>query len=580
MTPQEVREDLARMTGYLSSREAKYRRNYNRYANNGIRMEDLRTMYGTPNAWWGLHDDTSSIPIINATRSCIDSQISKLSQTRVRPFLNPLSGTYRTRQVCRAGQKYFDQYYDVTGVYRKGIDACRDAEIFEIGWAWADEETRQIYQPKPWEVLFDPAEVHYGRVIRGALCFDHWPVEYIIARVKSKLPVLAAQAERDCSLKCKYEIYWNLARKEKHYFINGQHAGMDKIEYSALPLVPIWFSPPVKSGKSVSLVDLVFPLQIELDDIVERIHAAAAINPGNMAFIPKGSNIKPSMVSNEFGAVYEYQPVPDAGQGQITIATPRFIDPQYFQAAAYYEQKIYEMTGTSQLSAQAKKPAGADSGKALETLEDVESDRHNVILQSLIKFYMDLANVIIEVFPEGEDILPDDKGKVKWRDLKRERKAYRIQFSATSALSKDPKTKLEQIEKMVGMGLIKPEVSASLMEMPDLEDAYSIATAAYDDAQKIIERVIETGKMDFYEAVPLQLMLLETTNTLARLDANDEKQEILERLSAFLGFIVAKQQALQAQMQPPQPLPAAIPGAPAQAPIQAPAQALPQGGIV
>ena len=59
MDEKSVRADLAELAGRMTNRLAKYRRNYNRYVNNGKRVEDIRNMYSNPLSFYSeLGEDT------------------------------------------------------------------------------------------------------------------------------------------------------------------------------------------------------------------------------------------------------------------------------------------------------------------------------------------------------------------------------------------------------------------------------------------------------------------------------------------------------------------------------------------
>lgn len=566
LTEQQVFTDIARMKGWLENRETKYTTSYNRYQNNGNRAEDIWELYGRPVSYRYTSDDTGIVPILNVIKSVVDTHISKLSQTKTRPFFNPIQGTYKTRKVCRNAQVFFDEYFEKEGIYKKSIEAARDAEIFEYGCLWVDDEDKTVYKLNPWEFFYDPAEANYGKMSRCYIKRKNYPLNALPSRFK-KSSTVKGLLEADPFGKGEYVIYFDLENKEKHIIIAGRYITKEKISYSHSPVVQIWYTPPIKGGKSTSIVDNLYTIQEQIDELAQKIKQAAALTPANTIFVPKGSGVKPSMISNEIGMVMEYQPVPGINS-PIEVSTPRFIDSSYIQLLEFYEQRAYNMEGVSMLSAQSKKPSGLNSGVALQTLEDVESERHNLILQNYIKFLMDLAKTIIEVFPENDEVLPKSftRASTKWKDIKKARDTYTIQFSAASSLSKDPKTKMEQIEKLLSMQLINPNIAAQLLEFPDLEDAYSIMTASYDSCQKIIDRAVETGEYDFYEVVNIEQLMTETINTILRLDANDEDPEVIERLVGLLNTVKAKQDELNAMMAPPPPPPPApgapVPGAP------------------
>jgi hypothetical protein len=148
---------------------------------------------------------------------------------------------------------------------------------------------------------------------------------------------------------------------------------------------------------------------------------------------------------------------------------------------------------------------------------------------------------------------------VTWKQIKEERDFYSIQFSPASALSKTPKVKMEQVEKLQKMGIIGPELAAEMLEFPDLEKAYGIATANRDDIEMITERAAERGEFDFYEVISIPELYKNVMNEIMRLDADEENEDILQNLVDFLHVLKGKIDALALAAQPPAPPPQAAP---------------------
>lgn len=536
----DIWRDIEQLISNLSVRDVKYRRNFNRYANNGRRSEDISNPYGQPLSFYFAltEEDTGVIPVFNYAKSAIDTHVSKLSQTKVRPYFNAINGSFKTRKTVRNAQLYFDELYSDQDIYKKAVEAARDAEIFEVGHLWVNDESKLVERVRPWEVYYDRAEYQANKLNRIFLWFRNYPLYYLEDKVKGTTTAALLQ-DKNLMVKCNYYIYYDLKNQLKYEFVNGEVLGKPKkINYSVSPITFMHYNPPVKGGFSTSLLDDVYTLQTEVDMTAHRIHTAFVLNPANTVFVPKGSDIKASTFNNEIGSIYEYI-VPPGVSSPVTVATPPAISPQYLDYLNYCRQEIYGIAGISQLSAQAKKPSGLNSGVALDTLEDVESERHNNVLQNYIGFLMKVAKTCIDVFPESDDILPRKVGtaKMKWGDVKRERDNMSIQFSPSSALSKDPKVKMEQIEKMIAMKMIPADRAAEMMEIPDLEREFSIETASLDVCERIIERAVEEEKYDFYETVNIQQLFNLTNFYINRFDANDEEPDVMNRLVTLYNII-------------------------------------------
>lgn len=579
--------DMDFMRGKCDPRMAKYRRSFNRYTTNGNRRDDLRTPYQSPLAYYYASgdEDLGPIPIINLIRSVIDTKVSKLSQTKVRPFFNPVNGLYHTRKVTRQAQQFFDEYYEQKKVYDLAMKCRLDAEIFEIGWAWVRDDKKCIERVRPWEVYFDPAEVQFGRMTRCFVDLSYYPAAYILEELKGSKAAIALETLQkyatDPGAKIRLAYYYDLEGKREYMVSAGEIIREREIEYQRPPFVPLWCNDPIKGGQSVSTADNLYTVQSQLDMVVEKTAAAFELSPAMSIFVPMDVTgnpevVKPSNVDNRVGNVFGVPP--SASGAPMTVATPRPIDPMYIEYAKYLIETAYNMEGISQLSAQSKKPSGITAGVALETLENVESDRHNVPLLNQIKFYMDIAEAMIDIFPDSNDILPNKIGRgkpIKWSEIRKSREEFSIQFTATSSLSKDPETKMKQIEKLLQLGVLKPGLAAELLELPDLEQAFTVMTTSYDACQRIIEQAIEENDMDFEPIVSLDQLFQETMQMYLRLYANDEKKEYLERCKRLLEVINAKQDEIVQQTTPPPPpappAPPVEPVPPEGMPMQGPA---------
>lgn len=557
-----INKDMASLESFLARRDVKYRRNFNRFYNNGPRNEDIWSLYGNIISFYTFYDEEvgGSIPYLNVLRSAVDTTTSKLSQAKVRLFLNPVLGTYKTLKTVRNAQIYFDEVYEKQKIHYKAVNCIRDALVFDMGVLWYDWELKLIKRVGPWEFFFDPAEMSNGKLTRCMLIRKQYPLtllEDLIQPGSSYEQVLRESPQAHAL----YKIYWDLKNKKQYKFIGQTLVETKDVEFETPPFVWMYYSDPLKGVFSDSMVDQGYRIQRMIDDLCFKIAAAIELTPANTTYIPRGSDIKTAVLaSSKTGDVFEYNVSPDGGIP--VIAAPPPMDAQWLQLLDLFEQKFYNMVGISQLSAQAKKPSGLNSGVALQTMEDVESERHNVLLNNFIHFQKDVAEKMIDIFPKNEDILPNRMGraKIKWSDIKKEKEMFNIQASAGSSLSNDPKTKMEQIEKLIAMKVIDPTLAANLLEFPDLESAYSIVTAAYDSNEKIIERAIEDGPdpvtnlFQFYEVTNIQQLYNQACSTLLRLDAADEDPNMLLNLVNLIKQVKGMMEEINAALTSPPPV--------------------------
>jgi hypothetical protein len=570
MTDQQAVTNSQRLEGYLQVREQKMQRNYDRYFSNGIRRDTIHNLYGQPLAYYfnSLEEDQGAIPVLNGIKNAVDTVVSKFVSTKVRPFVNAIDGTFATRKAARELQIGLDYMFEKQKIYQKAGLVLRDALLFETGHLWVDEETKTVRHVRPWEVYYDPSQYHYDQMCVLKLRFRQYPVYALIecGKMKKSDPLYQGWLQDPLAV-CAYNVHYDLEGGFRRDIVNGRVIHKSEVGFDCVPVTFLYYNPPVKGVFSTSLADDLFTLQTQVDTLSFRIHAAVEISPANTVFVPKGSGVKPSMVSNQIGNVVETNPAPN-GMLPITVSTPRPIDPMYKELLDYFLDKMLSMSGISKMSANAQKPSGDPSGEALKTLESLETDRWNMVLNNVIQNFMNLKDIWIEVMPKSEPILPreDGRSKVTYGDVRKQMSKMHIQFSAASNLSKDPKTKLEQIYIMDQMGLINPNMKASLLEIPDLEGAFSIATASYDYCQSIIQRAVEHEDYEYYPIVDLKQLFGEVQNAVLRFDSAGDTSQTLDRLVKLLKKVMEDMGKVNAtgapHPLPPQPGSPPMPGTP------------------
>lgn len=564
---------IGRLHAYSSAREAKFNRNLNRYYNSGRNIGDASATIWNPGYQTVgfnriFYDDSSVQTRLNLIKSATDTVVSKLSQARVRPFFDAVRGDYETVKAARAAQDFFDQFYDAQKIYERAPEVARACMLFDGGHFWIDEDNLTIAPLPHWELFINPYEVNavgFRNVTMGMVFKRNYPIS-ILKQQFPKAPNLDKYRDASRDGVAEYVIFYDLAKGRKWFIVNSDIIWCKAIDYKRLPVTSMWWSAPVLGWSTTCLADDLYTIQVTVDEIQLRIDQAIKQSPFNTVFVPEGSDIKETMLSNEAAIIVRYVEGPSGGMP--VVATPAPISSMYSQLLESYVNKAYEIAGVSQLSAQAKKPAGLSSGVALQTMEDVESERHNVTVQAYIHQFVELAELAIEVLPSEADVLPDSmsRARIKWGDIKKQKDALHIQFSAGSALAKDPATKIQQIQQLQQLGIDLNPILPQLLEIPDLETAYSATTASYDYWQATIQKAAESGEVDIMGIANLDMGFSEVVRWMLRLSANGQNKKYLENLNKLLEAILAAQnEAAQPEAPAPAPAPAPtnIPAAPA-----------------
>ena len=488
MEKRDIIYNIQRLENYYGAFKSKCLRNYRLYTYSStvtLDLSDSEVVGFYQRGTFNIEDDVTSSIQENIIASCIETLCSKIASQKVRPFFNTVNGTFKEMQVARQAQIFFDQLYEENNVNKIITNAFRDACIFDKGIIKISDEG--ISNRLPWNVYVDPREVSYNQITMVAERLPKTPGRLLKLKYGIK-----ADYNLDYTV---YEYYDVLEHVKAVYVVELDKVITSKYEPKIIPYISIHYSDPIKGNTSQSVVDQLYGIQMQIDELLAVMKDSIAMNPGMTLLIPRSSNIKTNMLSNRTGQIIQYDPIPGQTASPVTYATNDIISSQFVQLLDKLKNDAYEIVGISQLSATSQKPEGLNSGVALSTMEDIESDRFETQLNNVIRLYVDVAKACLDIFPPEENILPDDivRANIKWADIVEDRNNMKIQFSAAQSLSKDPSEKLKQLTTLASSGVIPQSHIATLMELPDLQCGYSIANNAYNAVYTFIDEVMKNG---------------------------------------------------------------------------------------
>ena len=540
-------EVIARINDLLANNEgrlAKYQRNFSLY--NQCPVADLKARIPSSVGYMDdVYSEDSTVPKLNIIKSAIDAVVSKMSTAHCRPYVNTIKGSFKTIQICKQLQVFFDYYFDEQRVQGKVVEALQDACIFESGHLYIDEDNGNIKKVSPWNVYTRQRE---GKEYKSIYIeFPHCSIDDF----KDDEYELLKEGEKK-TLYATLGYFYDSRTKTKAILINRQIREIKSVESSEIPLVTIFYTSPVNGTICLSIADMLKGIQLEVDELMKRISDASVLNPALTFFVPNASNIKVGQLNNKVGSIVQYNSA--TGAAPITSAANNFIADQYMMALDSLIEKAYNMVGISQLSAQGKKPAGLDSGVALATQNDIESDRFQVLLDQYIQVFTDLAKKAVIIFQDNKTIIEPNRYSLRltWGDVEKEWKKMRIQFSGADSLSKDPSEKLKQLQTLAQAGIIPATQIASLLEIPDINRAYSVANNAFNASMTLIDQCIYEDKMEVPEYVPFQMLKEQIVNMELSLRAasdDDSNDDDIAKLIRYYEIIEEKEASMTSTLQ-------------------------------
>lgn len=481
----------------------------------------------------------------NVTKSVIDTLVANIATRKPHPFFNSIDGTHDTKRVVDDIQRFFDIVYDAKKVHQKFVEAFTDACIFGTGYVYVNPVTYEIETLKAYQVGLLEAECKYGKPTKMMIRRAGFPVNKL-----KQYGIEKNYKDRDTVL---FHHYIDCEEHKQELWINDKLVRSLKYEGDDLPFVPVYYNKPIVGQKTVSVVEELEGIQAQIDDINEKISTCAQAWAGTTTYIMDGSGVTQADIDNRVGKVFTIKAgYNGASMPPVTSISSPMFDPQALNLLDFYTKKAYEMIGVSELSAMSKTPANVDSGVMLRALSDSESDRLSKAVMYYVNSYSELANLMIDILPEDQKVLPEsiNSSSVTWKDVKRQRDLFKVQFAVVAQKSKDVGEQAKYVNTLLNLGFITPNEIGYYLDRPDMNKAIGQISAMYSGLQQVIQRAMEYEEYDIPDFVDLQSLWTAITkeeNVIYAQLSDDDKGN--EKVEESLGRLMVLEQKVIERIQ-------------------------------
>jgi hypothetical protein len=558
------------------------------------RMYSNTPLYGFAGTNFSNMSTTQQIPAdrptMSVVNSCIDTLVSRLTQSRPRPVFLTDNGDYKKRNMAKQMNTFINGELYQTDAHELGKLILRDACIFGTGCIkiLEDQDKKVVLERRlKSELLVDPNDSYYGKprqlfekkLIDRHVLVDMFP-EYRsrIMKAQSAYPTTGGESTKTISDLVMVAEGWHLRSGPEA--TDGMHAlacseGLlmeDKWERDYFPYTFLHYSAPLVGFWGDALTSLLFGCQVEINKLLMTISQAIALVGVPRVFVEDGSKVIKSHLNNTVGTIVTYR-----GTKPIYEVAPCMPQEVYAQLQRLIDF-AYQVSGISQLSAAAQKPSGLNSGTALREYDDLQTDRFASLSRTYDLMYVDLAEKIIDKACEiaerdgkYQTVYPDRDGtrEINLPDVKRLEDPFVIQCYDASSLPRDPAGRLQKVTEMMQAGIITPPEGRRLLDFPDIQQDDKLANAAEERILKILDEIVESGK--FTPPDPFMALSIATTkvvqyyNLYMAAKLEESKAELLRNFFSQLG------QLQQAAMPPaPPPMPGGAGGTPQASPVPPP----------
>lgn len=523
----------------------------------------------------------------NVCQSVTDTIVSKMAKNKPKSMFLTSGGDYKIQRKAKKLDKFMDGVFYENKVYDLGPTIFRDGCVFGDGivHVYAKDGRIRYERVIPSELYIDwvdgfygsPRQIHRVKNVDRLVLLDQFPNKAELIRNANSASADLTGVARNIADQVTVVESWHLPSgmdaKDGIHLISLPEGELFSEVYTKqyFPFARFTWSDRIYGPWGQGLIEQVQNIQLEINKILWVIQRSFHLAGSFKVLLENGSKIVTEKINNDIGAIVSYSGTP-----------PQYIVPQIVASEMYVhlqtlKNSAYEQAGISQLSAAALKPQGIDSGKALRTLGDIESDRFTRVGQAYENFFLELTKLSVDC---AKDIFEHDKKleikvpgakfiqTIDWKDVNLEDDEYVLKMYPVSSLPQDPAARFQEVQERVQAGWYSMRVAKKLMDFPDLEAVDDLSNASEDYLTQILDKMVDEGEFTppepYDDLGAARELALEYYFQGKRDGLEDEKLDLLRQFMDQIDVLEQKTaQAMQPQGQPMAP-PTGVPQQPAQ----------------
>lgn len=446
----------------------------------------------------------------NIIKSCVDTACARIAKAKPRPFVLPNRGDHRIEKKCKDLTKFLDGAMQSARVYENAEEVFRDACIYDGGHLILQTEDGEVmsFVGKVDEVVTDMADGMYGQPTER-----HWthavPRRELLARYPEHAQQIndARSAWRgEQSFLGQADLIeviksWRLPSKKGGsdgvYAVSITNCCLDKQDYAKdyIPIFTFHWTTPTYGPFGDGIAKELFGMQRNLSDILRGIVKSIRMFAVPRVWVNKQANAGVVQITNEI-SVNEY-----SGEKPV-FDTPPAASADIYQFVQWIIDWAYKQLGLSQLSAQSEKPAGLNSGVAMRTYQDVETQRFAIVGQRWERWYMSVAKAMIDMagdlYKDNRNLSVKVPGRgfietVNWSDVSLEADQYDVQVWPTNILPEQPEGRLQTAQEYVASGFMPQAVAVKELRIPVLNDWVDQMVAPTEAINWALSKIVDDG---------------------------------------------------------------------------------------
>lgn len=561
-----------------NSRQDEFIRNARLYGSSSL-TGLTPTTYSQKNSI-GLRANTNR-PSFNVVKSCTDAYVAKLTKDKPKVSFVTSGGDKSLQDKAKGlerfvdGQMYELEFYDIAPLLV--LDTCWAGNGIVKWYIVGEKGNKRIAMERvlPVELLVDDAEGVYGKPRN---LYQIKNVDRVV--LKAKYPQYSQEIQRaprnadpngydSMADHVLVRESWHLPSSKKaddglHTItIEGATLFEEKWKRDSFPFSFLRRTRPVIGWWGTALADDLAGIQRSISKILYNIDRHYHLLGAAKWIVPPGFN--KNKLDNDIDIIESATP-------PVLVGNTNILAPEIYQQLDRLYQRAYELSGINQMTAQSQIPQQIESGKAIQALANVETDRFITNFRLYEHFVMDCVRQIITL---ARDISESDgsyavrafdtksMAKVVFAEHWLEEEEYVLKMYPTNLLADDPSARMAQVQSMLNAGLMEPDQAMRLLEYPDTQAADANRDANRNATERIIDDIMDRSKytgpdpiMDLKQSMPMVRAAYQKTIAVEGIDP--------DKVKMLQDWLTQADQLLQMATPPAPTAPpmAAPPGAP------------------
>ncbi len=531
-----------------------------------------------------LPDDRPSFNIIS---SAVDTLVSRLSQNEPQPKFLTDGADYRQRHLAQELNQFVLGEFYQTDYYDKAVKILRDGGVMGPGALKIYEDRScdkvAVDRVMATDLFVDdndslngcPRQLIQLKIVdRDKLISTNRDAKRIIENTPQSYPDNAPDSGRTTSDQIMVVEGWHLASgpdPDARGYMPGRHTistiggvifDEEKWEKDRFPFVFFNYSEPFLGFWGQGIGTRLFGTQLAINRVMYTIARAISLVGVPRVFVEQHSKVVNAHNNNDVGVIVKYSGTKPSYEVAPCNA------PELYQERDKLIEYGYRQEGISNMQATGQKPGGLNSGEAVRSYDDINSDRFANTAKKYETLFVDGAYLITDVAMDickrtgkYQTVYPNKDGtkEINLPEMDILKNPFVIKCFTESSLPRSPAGRIATVTEQVQAGMLTIKEGRRLMKFPDLEENEKLENASEERIFKILDQIVEKGEYTMPD--PFLDLELATTLTVQYFNlymAANLEEEKAEMLRTFFEQVQALKTAANP---PPMPSPMAAPTA-------------------